>query len=138
MIQVDMSEYMEKRSVSRLVGSPPGYVGYGEGRPAHGGRAAQAVSVLLLDEIGIRTRLRHPAPDPGGGEADRLAGGRKVATSRSSIVIMTSNIGAGQIASRRSASRSPTSRGSRTTRDDRVTERLKKVFRPELLNRIDL
>ncbi len=76
MIQVDMSEYMEKHSVSRLVGSPPGYIGYDEGGQLTEAVRRKPYSVLLLDEIekAHPGRVQHPAPDPGGGEADRRAG----------------------------------------------------------------
>ena len=76
MVRIDMSEYMEKHSVSRLVGSPPGYVGLRRGRPAHRGRAAQALlgAAPRRDREGPPRRLQHPAPDPGGRPADRRPG----------------------------------------------------------------
>ena len=76
MIQVDMSEYMEKHAVSRLVGSPPGLHRLRRGRPAHRGRAPQAVlgRAPRRDREGPPGRLQHPAADPGGREADRRAG----------------------------------------------------------------
>ena len=98
MIQVDMSEYMEKHSVSRLVGSPPGYVGYDEGGQLTEAVRRKPYSVLLLDEI----EKAHPDVFnillqilEEGKLTDSQ--GRKV-DFRNSIVIMTSNIGAGQIA----------------------------------------
>ena len=76
LIQVDMSEYMEKHSVSRLVGSPPGLHRLRRRRPAHRGRAPQAVLRRPhgRDREGASGRVQHPAPDPGGGEADRRPG----------------------------------------------------------------
>ncbi len=98
MIQVDMSEYMEKHSVSRLVGSPPGYVGYDEGGQLTEAVRRKPYSVLLLDEI----EKAHPDVFnillqilEEGKLTDSQ--GRKV-DFRNAIVIMTSNIGAGQIA----------------------------------------
>ena len=76
MIQVDMSEYMEKHSVSRLVGSPPGYIGYDEGGQLTEAVRRKPYSVLLLDEIekAHPGRVQHPPADPRGGEADRRPG----------------------------------------------------------------
>ncbi len=76
MIQVDMSEYMEKHSVSRLVGSPPGYIGYDEGGQLTEAVRRKPYSVVLLDEIekAHPGRVQHPAADPRGREADRRAG----------------------------------------------------------------
>src|SRR5512147_2845593 len=139
MIQVDMSEYMEKHSVSRLVGSPPGYVGYDEGGQLTEAVRRKPYSVLLLDEIekahpDVFNILLQILED--GKLTD--AQGRKV-DFRNTIVIMTSNIGAAQISKNQSLG---FSLGDETglTYDDmkgRVMGELKKVFRPELLNRID-
>ena len=76
MIQVDMSEYMEKHSVSRLVGSPPGYIGYDEGGQLTEAvrRKPYSVRPPRRDREGAPGRLQHPAPDPGGREADRRPG----------------------------------------------------------------
>ncbi len=76
MIQVDMSEYMEKHSVSRLVGSPPGYVGYDEGGQLTEAvrRKPYSVAPPRRDREGAPGRLQHPPADPRGREADRLAG----------------------------------------------------------------
>ena len=139
MIQVDMSEYMEKHSVSRLVGSPPGYVGYDEGGQLTEAVRRKPYSVLLLDEIekahpDVFNILLQILED--GKLTD--AQGRKV-DFRNTIVIMTSNIGAAQISKNQSLG---FTLGDETglTYDDmkgRVMGELKKVFRPELLNRID-
>ena len=102
MIQVDMSEYMEKHSVSRLVGSPPGYIGYDEGGQLTEAVRRKPYSVLLLDEIekahpDVFNILLQILED--GKLTD--AQGRKV-DFRNTIVIMTSNIGAAQISKNQS------------------------------------
>jgi ATP-dependent Clp protease ATP-binding subunit ClpC len=139
MIQVDMSEYMEKHSVSRLVGSPPGYVGYDEGGQLTEAVRRKPYSVVLLDEIekahpDVFNILLQILED--GKLTD--AQGRKV-DFRNTIVIMTSNIGAASISKNLSLGFTV---GEETglSYDDmkaRVMGELKKVFRPELLNRID-
>ncbi|HSC91006.1 MAG TPA: ATP-dependent Clp protease ATP-binding subunit [Gaiellaceae bacterium] len=139
MIQVDMSEYMEKHSVSRLVGSPPGYVGYDEGGQLTEAVRRKPYSVVLLDEIekahpDVFNILLQILED--GKLTD--AQGRKV-DFRNTIVIMTSNVGAGQISKNVSLgfSRGDESGLSYEDMKSRVMGELKKVFRPELLNRID-
>jgi ATP-dependent Clp protease ATP-binding subunit ClpC len=139
MIQVDMSEYMEKHSVSRLVGSPPGYVGYDEGGQLTEAVRRKPYSVLLLDEI----EKAHPDVFnillqilEEGKLTD--AQGRKV-DFRNTIVIMTSNLGASQISKNVSLGFAVGDESGLTYDEmkDRVMSELKKVFRPELLNRID-
>jgi ATP-dependent Clp protease ATP-binding subunit ClpC len=139
MIQVDMSEYMEKHSVSRLVGSPPGYVGYDEGGQLTEAVRRKPYSVLLLDEIekahpDVFNILLQILED--GRLTD--AQGRKV-DFRNTIVIMTSNIGAGTIAKNQTLGFSVGDESGLSYEDmkDRIMGELKKVFRPELLNRID-
>jgi ATP-dependent Clp protease ATP-binding subunit ClpC len=139
MIQVDMSEYMEKHSVSRLVGSPPGYVGYDEGGQLTEAVRRKPYSVLLLDEIekahpDVFNILLQILED--GKLTD--AQGRKV-DFRNTIVIMTSNIGAAQISKNQSLGFTLGDEQGLTYEDmkSRVMGELKKVFRPELLNRID-
>jgi ATP-dependent Clp protease ATP-binding subunit ClpC len=139
MIQVDMSEYMEKHTVSRLVGSPPGYIGYDEGGQLTEAVRRKPYSVLLLDEIekahpdvfNILLQIL---------EEGRLtdAQGRKV-DFRNCIVIMTSNIGAAQISKNQGLGFSIGDEQGLSYDDmkSRVMGELKKVFRPELLNRID-
>src|SRR5688500_806652 len=139
MIQVDMSEYMEKHSVSRLVGSPPGYIGYDEGGQLTEAVRRKPYSVVLLDEIekahpDVFNILLQILED--GKLTD--AQGRKV-DFRNTIVIMTSNIGAATISKNQSLGFSV---GDETglsydEMKDRIMGELKKVFRPELLNRID-
>ncbi|MFL5977519.1 MAG: AAA family ATPase, partial [Gaiellaceae bacterium] len=139
MIQVDMSEYMEKHSVSRLVGSPPGYVGYDEGGQLTEAVRRKPYSVLLLDEIekahpDVFNILLQILED--GKLTD--AQGRKV-DFRNTIVIMTSNIGAAQISKNQTLGFNVGDEQGLTYEDmkSRVMGELKKVFRPELLNRID-
>src|SRR5213595_3438692 len=139
MIQVDMSEYMEKHSVSRLVGSPPGYIGYDEGGQLTEAVRRKPYSVVLLDEI----EKAHPDVFnillqilEEGKLTD--AQGRRV-DFRNTIVIMTSNIGASQISKNQGFGFSMGDEQglSYDEMKSRVMGELKKVFRPELLNRID-
>jgi ATP-dependent Clp protease ATP-binding subunit ClpC len=139
MIQVDMSEYMEKHSVSRLVGSPPGYVGYDEGGQLTEAVRRKPYSVVLLDEIekahpDVFNILLQILED--GKLTD--AQGRKV-DFRNTIVIMTSNIGAASISKNVSLGFNIGDETGLSYEDmkSRVMGELKKVFRPELLNRID-
>jgi ATP-dependent Clp protease ATP-binding subunit ClpC len=139
MIQVDMSEYMEKHSVSRLVGSPPGYVGYDEGGQLTESVRRKPYSVLLMDEVekahpDVFNILLQILED--GKLTDSQ--GRKV-DFRNTIVIMTSNLGAAQISKNQSLGFTSTDDAGLSYEDmkSRVTGELKKVFRPELLNRID-
>ena len=140
MIQVDMSEYMEKHAVSRLVGSPPGYIGYDEGGQLTEAVRRKPYSVVLLDEIekahpDVFNILLQVLED--GKLTD--AQGRKV-DFRNVIVIMTSNIGAAQITKNQSLGFVPGDPEGGLSYDEmknRIMGELKKVFRPELLNRID-
>ena len=139
MIQVDMSEYMEKHSVSRLVGSPPGYIGYDEGGQLTEAVRRKPYSVVLLDEIekahpDVFNILLQILED--GKLTD--AQGRKV-DFRNTIVIMTSNIGAATISKNQTLGFSVGDESglSYDEMKDRIMGELKKVFRPELLNRID-
>jgi ATP-dependent Clp protease ATP-binding subunit ClpC len=139
MIQVDMSEYMEKHSVSRLVGSPPGYIGYDEGGQLTESVRRKPYSVVLLDEIekahpDVFNILLQILED--GKLTD--AQGRKV-DFRNTIVIMTSNIGAATISKNQALGFSVGDDTGLSYEEmkDRIMGELKKVFRPELLNRID-
>jgi ATP-dependent Clp protease ATP-binding subunit ClpB len=129
MVRVDMSEYMEKHSVARLIGSPPGYVGYEEG-----GRLTEAIrrrpySVVLFDEI----EKAHPdvfnvllqVLDDG-----RLTDGKgRVVSFKNTVIIMTSNLGSHWIAE--------SSGMSEKDLQEKIEEELRRHFRPEFLNRID-
>jgi ATP-dependent Clp protease ATP-binding subunit ClpC len=139
MIQVDMSEYMEKHSVSRLVGSPPGYIGYDEGGQLTEAVRRKPYSVVLLDEVekahpDVFNILLQILED--GKLTD--AQGRKV-DFRNTIVIMTSNIGAATISKNQTLGFSvgDDSGLSYDEMKERIMGELKRVFRPELLNRID-
>jgi len=139
LIQVDMSEYMEKHSVSRLVGSPPGYIGYDEGGQLTEAVRRKPYSVVLLDEVekahpDVFNILLQILED--GKLTD--AQGRKV-DFKNTIVIMTSNIGAATISKNQSLGFSIGDEIGLTYEDmkERIMGELKKVFRPELLNRID-
>ena len=139
MIQIDMSEYMEKHAVSRLVGSPPGYIGYDEGGQLTEAVRRKPYSVVLFDEIekahpDVFNILLQILED--GKLTDSQ--GRKV-DFRNVIVIMTSNIGSASISKNVSLGFT-ISNEEGISYDDmktRVMGDLKKVFRPELLNRID-
>jgi len=140
LIRVDMSEYMEKFSVSRLVGAPPGYVGYEEGGQLTEKVRRKPYSVVLLDEI----EKAHPdvfhillqVLDEGQ-LTDSL--GRRV-DFKNTIVIMTSNIGTRQLSEFGAGIGFETS-AKRTTRNDQaksiLQKALQKTFAPEFLNRID-
>ena len=139
LISLDMSEYMEKHTVSRLVGSPPGYVGFDEGGQLTEAVRRRPYSVVLFDEI------EKAHPDVFNVllqifEEGRLtdAQGRKV-DFKNTIIIMTSNVGARDIVKGQTIGFSmQESVGlAYDTLKERVTGELKKVFRPELLNRID-
>jgi ATP-dependent Clp protease ATP-binding subunit ClpC len=142
MIRIDMSEYMEKHAVSRLVGSPPGYIGYDEGGQLTEAVRRKPYAVLLLDEIekahpDVFNILLQVLED--GRLTD--AAGRTVDFSHVQI-IMTSNIAAGEI-----ARKTPTGFSVRSEEDEgsmnydemknRIMTELKRVFRPEFLNRLD-
>jgi ATP-dependent Clp protease ATP-binding subunit ClpC len=143
MIQLDMSEFMERHTVSRLVGAPPGYVGYDEAGQLTEAIRRKPYSIVVFDEV----EKAHP-------EAHNMllqimeeghlsdAKGRKV-DFRNAIIVMTTNIGAEEI-------RRQGSLGFQLTRDEAIEEQqkydamrktlldsLKKVFRPEFLNRLD-
>ena len=140
LIRVDMSEYMEKYSVSKMIGSPPGYVGYDEGGQLSEKVRRNPYSVILFDEIekahpDVLNILLQVLDD--GHITDSQ--GRKVSF-KNTIIIMTSNVGAEQIVS-------PKKLGFDSSVDQRdrdytymktkVLEELKRLFKPEFLNRID-
>ena len=140
MVRIDMSEYMEKHAVSRLVGSPPGYVGYDEGGQLTEAVRRKPYSVLLLDEI------EKAHPDVFNILLQILEDGRltdsqgRTVDFRHAIVIMTSNIGASEIARNTPLGFAVSDDETGITYDDmkaRIMGELKKVFRPEFLNRID-
>jgi len=138
-IQLDMSEYMEKFNVSRLVGAPPGYVGYEEGGQLTEKVRRRPYSVVLLDEI----EKAHPDVFDillQVLEEGRLTDsfGRKV-DFKNTILIMTSNIGAEMLKKQGSIGFSSGEKEDETYKDmkERLLEAMKKVFKPEFLNRVD-
>jgi ATP-dependent Clp protease ATP-binding subunit ClpC len=140
MIRIDMSEYMEKHAVSRLVGSPPGYIGYDEGGQLTEAVRRKPYSVLLLDEI------EKAHPDVFNILLQILEDGRltdaqgRTVDFRHTIVIMTSNIGASEIARNTPLGFAISDDETGITYDDmknRIMGELKRVFRPEFINRID-
>jgi len=129
MIRLDMSEYMEKHTVSRLIGAPPGYVGYDEGGQLTEAVRRKSYSVILLDEI----EKAHPDVfnvllqilDDG-----RLTDGHgRTVDFKNTVLIMTSNIGSQYIADLRP--------GQESQMRERVLGELKSQFKPEFLNRVD-
>jgi len=138
MIRVDMSEYMEKHSTSRLVGSPPGYVGYEEGGQLTEKVRRKPYSVILLDEI------EKAHPDVFNILLQVLEDGRltdskgRVVDFRNTIVIMTSNVGAEALKKNKYVGFNLQD-GEQKYKDmkGRMLEELKKAFRPEFLNRVD-
>jgi ATP-dependent Clp protease ATP-binding subunit ClpC len=138
LIQIDMSEYMEKFTASRLIGSPPGYVGYEEGGQLSEAVRRRPYSVVLFDEIekahpDVMHLLLQILED--GKVTDSL--GRKI-DFRNTIIIMTSNVGADLI--RRQTTMgfgAPKDTQDYDTMRDKILEETKRVFKPEFLNRLD-
>jgi ATP-dependent Clp protease ATP-binding subunit ClpC len=139
-VRIDMSEYMEKHSVSRLVGAPPGYIGYTEGGQLTEAVRRKPYCVLLLDEI------EKAHPDVFNILLQILEDGRltdsqgRTVDFRHAIIVMTSNIGAQEIARNTPMGFAVTDDETGVTYDDmksKVMGELKKVFRPEFLNRLD-
>jgi ATP-dependent Clp protease ATP-binding subunit ClpC len=142
LLQLDMSEFMERHNVARLVGAPPGYVGYDDAGQLTETIRRRPYSIVVLDEI----EKAHP-------EAFNMllqimeegqltdARGRKVDFSNT-IVVMTSNVGAQMIKRRTSMgfatpADGPTAYSDYDEMRDKLLERLKRTFRPEFLNRVD-
>ncbi len=138
LIQVDMSEYMDKYNVSRLIGAPPGYVGYEEGGQLTEKVRRKPYSVVLLDEIekahpDVFNILLQVLED--GRLTDSF--GRKV-DFRNTIILMTSNVGADMLRRRGSLGFvAQTEDAGYEEMRDRLLDEVKKVFKPEFLNRID-
>lgn len=137
MIRIDMSEYMEKHSVSRLIGAPPGYVGYDEGGQLTEAARRHPYSVILLDEI----EKAHPdvfnillqVLDEG-----RLTDNKGVTVDfKNTIIIMTSNIGSHLIVNEMEKSGDELSEEQYEHLTNLLIDQLKKTIRPEFLNRVD-
>ena len=127
MIRIDMSEYMERHAVARLIGAPPGYVGYDEGGQLSESVRRRPYSVVLFDEV----EKAHPdvfnvllqVLDDG-----RITDGQgRTVDFKNTVIIMTSNIGSQYILDV----------DDRAERNRRVLEAMKNQFRPEFLNRVD-
>ena len=139
LITYDMSEYMEKHSVSRLVGSPPGYVGFDEGGQLTKAVRQRPYSVVLFDEI------EKAHPDVFNILLQILEEGRLTDSQgrsvdfRNTVIIMTSNVGAPQIAETAPLGFTPDSQKGLSDKEikSRVMSEMKKLFRPEFLNRLD-
>jgi len=138
LIQLDMSEYMEKFNVSRLVGSPPGYVGYEEGGQLTEQVRRKPYSVVLFDEI------EKAHPDVWNMLLQILEEGKltdnvgRVVNFRNTIILMTSNVGSDTIRKQSTLGFSPiTDENSYEKMRDKILEESKKTFRPEFLNRLD-
>jgi ATP-dependent Clp protease ATP-binding subunit ClpB len=135
MVRIDMSEYMEKFSVQRLIGAPPGYVGYDEGGQLSEAVRRKPYSVVLFDEI----EKAHPdifnvllqVLDDG-----RLTDGQgRTVDFKNTIVIMTSNLGSPII--QEFFMEGKNSKSAQQTMEDKVLAELRRHFRPEFLNRVD-
>lgn len=139
LISFDMSEYMEKHSVSRLVGSPPGYVGYDEGGQLTTAVRQRPYSVVLFDEI------EKAHPDVFNILLQILEEGRltdsqgRVVDFRNTVIITTSNVGAREITATTPLGFTSSANGGMDDKEmkQRVMGEVKKLFRPEFLNRID-
>jgi len=138
LVHIDMSEYMEKHNVSRLIGAPPGYVGYEEGGQLTEKIRRRPYAVVLLDEVekahpDVFNMLLQVM------EEGRLTDsfGRHV-DFRNTVLIMTTNAGAEAIKNEAAFGfQKPDTDSSYDSMKDRVTERIERVFRPEFLNRLD-
>lgn len=137
MIRIDMSEFMERHSTARLVGAPPGYVGYDEGGQLTEKVRRKPYSVVLLDEV----EKAHPEVfnillqvlDDG-----RLTDGKgRTVDFRNTVIIMTSNVGAEMIRKGSTLGFRPDSANQYDDMKTKVMDELKKTFRPEFVNRID-
>jgi ATP-dependent Clp protease ATP-binding subunit ClpC len=139
LIQLDMSEYMEKHTVSRLFGSPPGYVGYEEGGQLTEKVRRRPFSVVLFDEI------EKAHPDIFNSLLQILEDGRltdaqgRMVDFKNTVIIMTTNLGTRDISKGVSVgfARQGESRGSYDRMKNKVQEELKQHFKPEFLNRVD-
>jgi ATP-dependent Clp protease ATP-binding subunit ClpC len=138
LIQLDMSEYMEKFNVSRLIGSPPGYVGYEEGGQLTEQVRRKPYSVVLFDEI------EKAHPDVWNMLLQILEEGKltdnvgRVVNFRNTIILMTSNVGSDTIRKQSTLGFSPiTDETSYEKMREKILEEAKKTFRPEFLNRLD-
>ena len=137
LIRLDMSEYMEKHTVSKMIGSPPGYVGYEEGGQLTDKIRRRPYSVVLLDEI------EKAHPDVFNILLQILEDGRltdakgRTASFKNTILIMTSNVGSQHIAKMGSLGFLDDEEEEKVSLKEKVMEQLREEFKPEFLNRID-
>ena len=137
MIRFDMSEYMEKHTTARLIGSPPGYVGYDEGGQLTDAVRRKPYCVVLLDE------MEKAHPDVFNlllqiMEDGRLTDGQgRTVDFRNAVIIMTSNAGAQRLATTKPLGFAASAADERTGRKEQVMAEIKHFFRPEFLNRVD-
>lgn len=141
MIRIDMSEYMEKHTVSRLIGSPPGYVGYDEGGQLTDAVRSNPYSVILFDEI------EKAHPDVFNVLLQMLDDGRltdskgRTVSFKDTVIIMTSNAGASQLKNKSTIGFSVDEETEKKNQYEKmksiVQNSLKEIFRPEFLNRLD-
>lgn len=139
MIRIDMSEYMEKHSVSRMIGSPPGYVGYEEGGQLTEKVRRKPYAVLLLDEVekahpDVFNILLQILED------GRLTDGQgRIVDFKNTVIVMTSNAGASTLRKQRSMGFGSSDDSEKTyeSMKDSIMEEVRKIFRPEFLNRVD-
>src|SRR5262249_11109296 len=140
LVQIDMSEYMEKHNVSRLIGAPPGYIGYEEGGQLTEKIRRRPYSVVLLDEI------EKAHPDVWNALLQIMEEGRltdnvgRTIDFKNSILIMTTNIGAEQITGRQKLTDVFRPRNAEATYEsmkDTLKQEMERNFRPEFLNRVD-
>ena len=139
LIRIDMSEYMEKHSVSRMIGSPPGYVGYEEGGQLTEKVLRKPYSIVLLDEV------EKAHPDVFNVllqilEDGRLTDGQgRVVDFKNTVIVMTSNAGVQTIKKQRTMGFGSADSREKTYEQmrDNIMEEVKQVFRPEFLNRVD-
>src|SRR3989475_5783170 len=137
LVQLDMSEYMEKHTVSRLIGSPPGYVGYEEGGQLTEAVRRKPFSVVLFDEI------EKAHPDVFNTLLQILEDGRltdaqgRTVDFKNTVIIMTSNLGTADLRKTKLGFGNVDGEVTYDHMKERVTEELKRSFRPEFLNRID-
>ena len=139
LIRIDMSEYMEKHSVSRMIGSPPGYVGYEEGGQLTERVRRKPYAVLLLDEVekahpDVFNLLLQILED------GRLTDGQgRVVDFKNTVIVMTSNAGAHTIKKQRSVGFGGSENSEKTynSMKENIMGEVKQIFRPEFLNRVD-
>ena len=139
LIRIDMSEYMEKHSVSRMIGSPPGYVGHEEGGQLTERVRRKPYAVILFDEVekahpDVFNLLLQILED------GRLTDGQgRVVDFKNTVIVMTSNAGAHTIKKQRSLGFGSSGNSEKTYDDmkDNIMGEVKQIFRPEFLNRVD-